>query len=120
MGNRRYPSPLVHDGLLYSLNTNGMLEVVEAKTGKSVYRQRLPVGQVYSSLSLAGGQIYALDMQGKAIVFKPGRKYERVAVNHLEGTGSGPAFAGDHLYVRGRRNLYCLSAKSVVETKSKD
>jgi hypothetical protein len=50
-------------------------------------------------------------MQGKAVVFKPGRAFERVAVNQLEGTGCCPVFAGDHLYVRGRRNLYCLSGK---------
>jgi hypothetical protein len=44
-------------------------------------------------------------------VFKPGRKFERVATNQLEGTGSCPVFAGDQLYLRGRRNLYCLSGK---------
>ena len=57
-GEKRYPSPLVHDGLLYTANTNGVLEVLEMKTGTSVYRQRLPVRQVYSSLAMAGGLIY--------------------------------------------------------------
>src|SRR5262249_13727159 len=35
------PSPLVHDGLLYGVTTSGFLEVIDAKTGKQVYRQRL-------------------------------------------------------------------------------
>jgi outer membrane protein assembly factor BamB len=118
-GERRYPSPLVHDGLLYTANTSGILEVFDVKTGTSVYRQRLPVRQLYASLALAGGLIYAFDLDGTAVVFKPGRTFERVAVNKLEGTGSCPVFADDQLYVRGRRNLYCVSARA-DEAKPKD
>ncbi len=106
------PSPVLHAGLLYGVTTSGILQVIDAKTGKRAYRQRLPIGQVYSSVTLAGGLLYVFDLQGKAVVFKPGRSYERVAVNQLEGTGSCPTFADDHLYVRGRQNLYCLSAKA--------
>jgi len=111
-GEKRYPSPLVHGGLLYSVTTSGMLDVLDAKTGERAYRQRLDMNQVYSSVALAGDLLYVLDMQGKAVVFKPGKRFDRVAVNQLEGTGSCPVFAGDHLYVRGRRNLYCHSAKA--------
>jgi hypothetical protein len=32
-------------------------------------------------------------------------------VNELEGTGSCPVFAGEHLYVRGRQTLYCLGVE---------
>ncbi len=110
------PSPLIHDGLLYGVSTAGFLEVRDVKTGKRIYRQRLGMnGQVYSSLSLAGGLLYLSDLRGKTVVFRPGRKFERVATNQLEGTGSCPVFAGDHLYLRGRSNLYCLSSK---ETKA--
>ena len=116
-GERKLPSPVVHDGLLYGVTTNGVLDVVDVKSGKAVYRQRLPVGQIYSSIALAGGMLYVLDMEGKAVVFKPGAKFERVAVNRLEGTGSCPVFAGDHLYVRGKKNLYCLSAKPAEKAK---
>ena len=104
------PSPVMHDGLLYSATNSGFLTVSEAKSGKQVYRQRLPLGTTYSSVTLGGGLMYILDLQGKAIVFKPGRTFERVATNNLEGTGSCPSFAGGHLYVRGTRNLYCVSA----------
>jgi hypothetical protein len=99
------------------VTTSGILNVIEVNTGKRVYRQRLPVSQVYSSVALAGGLVYVLDLRGRAVVFKPGRRFERVAVNHLEGTGSCPVFAGQHLYVRGRRNLYCLSSASKAEAK---
>jgi outer membrane protein assembly factor BamB len=118
-GPRRFPSPLVHDGLLYTANNSGILEAFDLKSGESVYRRRLPVNDVYASLAFAGGLIYVLDRGGKAVVFKPGRTFETVAQNQLEGTGSCPVFAGDHLYVRGRRNLYCLSGKA-AEEKPKD
>jgi outer membrane protein assembly factor BamB len=106
------PSPLIHDGLVYGVTTGGFLDVLDAKDGKAVYRQRLGMGQVYSSVTLAGGLLYVLDTRGKAVVFKPGRKWERVATNDLEGTGACPVFAGDHLYLRGQKNLYCLASKA--------
>jgi outer membrane protein assembly factor BamB len=105
------PSPLVHDGLVYGVTTNGFLNVLDAKDGETIYRQRLGLGEVYSSVTLAGGLLYVLDTRGKAVVLRPGRKFQRVATNELEGTGACPVFAGEHLYVRGRQNLYCVSSK---------
>jgi outer membrane protein assembly factor BamB len=102
------PSPVLHEGLLYGVTTAGILQVLDAKTGDSVYRQRLNIGQVYSSVTLAGGLFYVVGLNGKAVVFKPGRRFVRVATNDLEGTGSSPVFAGDQLYLRGQKNLYCL------------
>src|SRR5262249_15828910 len=115
--NQNLPSPLLHDGLLYHMNTGGTMEVIDAKDGERVYRQRLPIGQSYASVTLAGGLLYAFDVSGKSVVFKPGRKFERVATNSVEGTGGCPTFAGEHLYVRGSRNLYCVSTKPQSEPK---
>src|SRR5262249_28287637 len=56
------PSPLVHDGMLYAVTTSGILNVIDMSSGKRVYRQRLPVSQVYSSVALAGGLLYVLDL----------------------------------------------------------
>lgn len=107
---RRTPSSLLHDGLLYNLTTSGVLEVTDVKTGERLYRERLGLSEVYSSLVLAGTHLYAFDTRGKTVVFKPGRAFERVAQNTLEGTGSCPVAAGGRLYVRGQQHLYCLSA----------
>lgn len=106
------PSPLAHDGLLYAVTTSGFINVVDLKTGKKVYRERLGTGQVYGSVAMAGDLLYVADLRGKAVVFKPGKKFERVSTNQLEGTGACPVFAGDHLYLRGQKNLYCLSASA--------
>ncbi len=106
------PSPLIHDGLVYGVTTAGFLEVLDAKDGKEIYRERAGLGQVYSSVTLAGGLLYVLDTRGKAVVFKPGKKFERVAKNELnEGIGACPVFADESLYLRGQKNLYCISTK---------
>jgi outer membrane protein assembly factor BamB len=105
------PSPVIHDGLLYGVSMSGFLEVSDMKTGERVYRQRLGLTQIYSSVTLAGGLLYAFDTRGKAVVFKPGRKFQRVSMNELEATGTCPVFAGDRLYLRGQKTLYCLGVK---------
>jgi outer membrane protein assembly factor BamB len=109
---RRTPSSVLHDGLLYAVNTNGILEVIDTKTGEQVYRRRLSINHVYSSVTLAGGYLYIMGMRGQTVVFKPGRRYERVALNELEGTGASPVFVGGRLYLRGQQYLYCLGAKA--------
>jgi outer membrane protein assembly factor BamB len=105
---RRTPSSVQHDGLLYGVTTNGFIDVTDMKTGEIVYRHRLPLNQVYSSVTLAGGHLFVFDTRGKAVVLKPGRRYEQVALNQLEGTGACPVVAGDRLLVRGQQHLYCL------------
>jgi outer membrane protein assembly factor BamB len=114
-GGKRYPSPLAHDGLLYNVNNTGILEVIDLKNGERVYRERLPLSEVYGSVALAGKLIYVFDTRGKAVVFKPGQTFERVAINQCEGTGCCPVFAGNQLYVRTQQALCCVSAAAKDE-----
>jgi outer membrane protein assembly factor BamB len=108
---RRTPSSVLHDGLLYGVNTDGFLDVNDTKTGDLVYRQRLPLQQVYSSATVGGGRVHVFDTRGKTVVLKPGRKYERLALNQLEGTGACPVFVGNRLFIRCQQHLYCLAKK---------
>jgi outer membrane protein assembly factor BamB len=105
------PSPVVHKGLIYGVTTKGDIEVLDLKTGKPVYRKPLRGGQVYSSVTLAGNLLYVTDTRGRTVVFKPGRKFARVAVNELEEMGSCPVFAGEQLYLRGSKHLFCVSTR---------
>jgi outer membrane protein assembly factor BamB len=105
---RRTPSSVLHDGLLYAVNTNGILDAIDVKSGEHLYSQRLPLNTVYASITLAGGHLFVMDMRGKAVVLKPGRRYQRVATNDLEGTGASPVFVGERLYLRGHQHLYCI------------
>lgn len=106
---RRTPSGVYHDGLLYAANTAGILEVTDAISGESAYRQRLNIGNVFSSVTAAGGLLYICGTKGTTVVFRPGREYHEITRNTLEGTGNSPVFVRNRLYVRGSKHLYCIS-----------
>jgi len=109
---RRLASPIVHGGLIYSATEKGILEVFDAAKGDLVYRQRLNFrrGRIDPSLCLAGGNLYISSNAGVTYVVKPGRKYQFVARNELEGTSSTPFFVDDKMIWRGRKMLYCVQA----------
>lgn len=106
---RRTPSGVCHDGLLYAVNTAGILDVTDATTGESVYRRRLEVGNVFSSVTAPGRLLYVCSTKGTTVILRPGRQYREIARNTLEGTGSSPVFVGNRLYMRGSKHLYCIS-----------
>jgi outer membrane protein assembly factor BamB len=107
-GGRRTPSPVLYDGFLYGATTDGILEVFDAATGELVYRERLSIGNLYSSVTAAGGHLYVSSTKGVTIVLAPGREYREVARNTLEGFGSSPVFSGRRMFVRTRQHLYCI------------
>jgi outer membrane protein assembly factor BamB len=107
-GGRRTPSAVLHDGLLYAVNTDGFLDVVDAHTGQAVYQQRLNVGEVYASATAAGEHLFFGGTKGEVVVVKPGMEYEEVAHTRAEGFGSCPVFSGRRLYLRTRQHLYCI------------
>jgi len=108
-GQYQIASPVVHDGLVYGISLNGVWQVTEAKTGKEVYRQRLPFSsRVYASVHLAGENLFVTDQTGKTIVVRPGREYKEVAVNDLDYHPTSFAFAGKRMFVRTHRHFYCI------------
>lgn len=107
----RLASPVEHDGLLYTVSEQGVLEVTNAKSGVRVHRRRLEFegGRVDPSLAVAGDRIYVTNTRGETVVLAPGREYRELARNNLgEGNSSSPAFAGSRMYVRTNRHLYCI------------
>jgi len=111
MRQRRFASPVVHDGLLYGVTEKGILDVIDLATGKPVYRKRLDFGRrgrVYPSPTSAGKYVYLSADNGTTIVLQPGRQYQEVARNTLEPFSGAPVFVGSRMYVRGRKHMYCV------------
>lgn len=104
-------SPVYHNGLLYGVTERGILDVVDAKTGKRVYRKRLDIdgGRVDASLCLAGGLLFISSTRGTTLVLKPGREFQQVARNELEGFSSSLAFAGERIFIRSKQHLICVA-----------
>jgi len=106
---RYYASPVCADGLLYALNQKGILSVLDAKTGRLVYEQKLKLAKTsYPSLTIAGRYVFASADAGTTVVFEPGRHYREVAANRLERFRSTPVFVAKRLYIRGLKHLYCI------------
>lgn len=103
-------SPVYHDGLLYAVGENGILAVTDAKTGENVYRKRLDFdgGRVDASICLAGEFLFVSNTNGTTLVLRPGRDFEQIARNDFEGFSSSLAFAGDRIYIRTSRFLFCI------------
>jgi hypothetical protein len=131
-------SPLYHEGLVYCVNGDGVLSVVDVGKEEVVYQKCLDIdwmlgysigparGGCCASPTLAGKYIYLFGNQGTCLVIRPGRRYEEVAKNRIEQIGdlegspcrgrlehtlTCPVFEGKRLYYRAMDRLYCIGAE---------
>lgn len=105
---QRMASAVCYDGLLYSGTRSGIMDVTDATSGKVVYRKRLEIGELFSSMVLAGNAIVINGRDGKTILLRPGREFEEIQLNELGRTSSTPIFAGQRMYLRADKSLYCI------------
>lgn len=105
-----FPSPVLHDNLIYALNATANFTVVDAKTGQRVYEEKLEFGggQCYPSVTLAGKYLFASSDNGHTLILQPGREYKEIAHNTLEPFRSSLVFEGRRMYVRSTKNLWCI------------
>jgi outer membrane protein assembly factor BamB len=122
-------SPLLHDGLIYAMDSHGEVVVIDANTLKQVYRKKLDMWPLFHfnaigatpSVALGGKHIYLIDNQGVCVVIEPGRTFKQVAYNRIdtmmqhpwplttrERIEASPVFDGQDLFIRGEKNLYCI------------
>jgi outer membrane protein assembly factor BamB len=104
------PSPIVYDGIYYTLFDRGFLTAHDAKTGAEIYpRQRIDPASAGFTASpwAANGRLYALNEDGDTYVIRAGPKYEVLAKNSLgEMTMATPAVIGESLILRTAAALY--------------
>lgn len=109
------PSALLYKDVLYFLeNTRPILTCLDAKKGEPL-TDRIRLGgpdMIYSSLVGAGGHVYVVGRNGKTAVLRHGGDFEKVATNSLDdGFEASPAIAGNEIFLRGRKSLYCIAEK---------
>lgn len=106
------PTPTTDGDRLYMVTDNGVLHVLDARTGKVIYGdQRLRPGTYSASPILADGRLYLTSEDGVTSVVKAGPVFELVAENDLgEYTLSTIAVAPGQLLLRTEANLYALRA----------
>lgn len=100
------PSPLLVGDELYLVDDDGIATCLDAVTGTQHWQRRVG-GNFSASPTLADGKIYLLDEEGKTTVIAPGKKYEVLATNTLEGrTLATPAMVDHSVFLRTDTHLY--------------
>jgi outer membrane protein assembly factor BamB len=104
------PSPLAVGDRFFAVTDSGVATLMEAKTGKPLWDERLGRHHDASPL-LVNGLIYALADDGTTFVIRPGPEFELVAKNPLgEGCHATPAVADGALFFRTTAHLIRVSA----------
>lgn len=115
------PSPLLYDDRLYYFKGNeATLTILDAKTGQGLVEAERLEGMrgVYASPVGAAGRIYLLGRDGGALVLRKGDKAEVLAANKLEDRfDASPAAVGNQLFLRGKKNLYCIAPTDRAEAR---
>jgi outer membrane protein assembly factor BamB len=105
------PSPLLYGNVLYMVNDNGIVTVLNPDTGELLKQGRLTgaPGPVFASPVAADGHVYFTTEAGAVVVVLPGADLTVKTVNALnEDAYATPAIADGRLYVRTTQALYAF------------
>lgn len=105
------PTPLIYGGFLYVLANQGIFDCYELRSGKEIYRQRIPHqgGGFSASPVAADGRIYLPSEDGDIFVVKAGKDFELLATNPMgERLMATPALSDGRIFVRGEHNLFSI------------
>jgi outer membrane protein assembly factor BamB len=100
------PSPLLIGDELYLISDNGIATCLDAVSGEQHWQERIG-GNFSASPTFADNRIYLLDENAKMTVIAPGKDYQLLATNELEGrTLSTPAIVDGTIFIRTDTHLY--------------
>jgi outer membrane protein assembly factor BamB len=101
-------SPLATKDYLIMAASYGTVTCFENKTGERLWIEEFDEG-FYSSPILVGELVYLMDISGIMYVFKADKEFQLISQNDLgEMAVSIPAFMQGRIYIRGKKNLYCI------------
>jgi outer membrane protein assembly factor BamB len=105
------PSPILVGDELYYVSDTGVLSCVDAPTGRLIWQQRLG-GNYSASPVFADGRLYFSSEEGVTTVIAPGKAFERLAVNQIEGaTLASMAVSNGSIFIRSDTHLYRIAVK---------
>jgi outer membrane protein assembly factor BamB len=101
-------SPISNGELVFLIATEGTITCLEAATGKKVWEHHYDT-MFRASPILAGKTIYLIDTLGVTYLIEAGRAFKELGKAELgEDVGATPALTGNRLYIRAKKNLYCI------------
>ncbi len=115
-GTAYVPSPILYGDYLYLMTDRGIITCLDAKTGAVVYEGgRLPIPATFTASPVAfDNKLLLTSEDGDTFVIKAGPKHEVLGTNSLdEPVYASPAIADGKIFIRGERNLYCISRSAM-------
>ena len=115
-----FGSPLVHDGVVYTVTGKGQLYAYATGAkgdapplidGRALFdEEEGATPLVYSSVTLAGKHLFVGSNFGETVVLEANRAAKVVARNKLPGgSGASPVFSGSDLFLRDGTKLYRIA-----------
>ena len=108
-------SPIVYDGIFYTLFDRGFVTAHDARTGKEIYTKvRLdPAASGFTASPWAyNGKIFAISEDGTTYVIQAGREFKVIGQNVLDDfTMASPAIHRNSLVIRTATTLYRISRR---------
>ncbi len=104
-----YGSPLYHEGRVYMISGQGVLNCAAGATGTPVWSVRVGGSGFAASPLWADGKIYVTSENGTTTVIQPGAEGKVLASNSLEDMIlATPVAAEGALFLRSDKFLYCI------------
>lgn len=107
------PSPAEYEGKVYVLSDRGQVDCLDPKTGRTLWSGSLPrsSSNYYASPMIAGGVMYMAREAGAVFVARVENGFTPLSETEFDDRVIASVVpAGDHVLVRGKANLYCLTA----------
>jgi outer membrane protein assembly factor BamB len=105
---------VIFRGHIYLVNTAGIAECFELKSGKTIWSERLPgtgaLGASWSSPVLAGDRLYVPNRNADVFILNAAPRFELLAVNSINDgpMNSSLAVSGGAIFIRTDKHLWCI------------
>jgi outer membrane protein assembly factor BamB len=99
-------TPVIKDGLIFTVNTRNIMMCIDAATGKEIWSKHVTSNYDASPL-YADGNIWFFSVKGEVLVINAGRKYKVVTQNQMDsGIWATPAILRNSMIIRTQKYLY--------------
>lgn len=107
---RYFASPILHNGTLFGAHQSGQVYAIDAATGKITAERMYDemherFGQIYTSVALAGEQLYVFSDNGTVLVFSSTPALELTYKTQFAKMRGNPHFEGGRIYLRSMSAL---------------
>lgn len=104
-------TPVIKDGLIYTVNTRNIMMCIDAVTGDEVWSKHVTSNYNASPLFI-NGNIWFFSVKGDILILKAGRNYEVAGQNRMEsGIFATPAVVRNSMILRTQNFLFKIGGE---------